>query len=329
MKIAILANKERQDQIFNEGHFRQLKAFGELSVNEGIEGPTAEEAASLITGADIAVTSWNCPAMTEDILREAPGLGLVVHGAGSVKGLVTDDLWARGIRVTSAASALGKGVAETALGMTLASLKNIYNLSTLTSMGGWNSQNHTVRDIYGLKIGVIGAGHAGRHYIKLMQNFEVEILLYDPTVDDAGCLAMGVKKASLLHLMSVCDVVSIHAPSLPVTRHMINAENLSGMKDGAVLINTARGTLINEDDLINELRKGRISACIDVTDPEPPSELNELRLLPNVILTPHIAGAVTNGRKRIGALVVEEIGRFIEHGGIDFEVLPGQLGRLA
>jgi len=329
MKIVILANKERQEQVFMEEHYQRLGKLGELEVNELAEGPTAEEAAFLIKNAEIAITSWNCPSLTEDILREAPGLELVVHAAGSVKGIVSEDLWKREIRVTSAAAALGRGVAETALGLTVTALKNIFNLNRLTSMGGWNSQNHTVKDIYDLKIGVIGAGHAGRNYIRLMKNFEVEVLLYDPTVDEEGCRALGVRKSTLANLMSESDVVSVHAPSLPVTRHMINSGNLSKMKDGAVLINTARGTVINEMDLIEELRKGRISACIDVTDPEPPAELNELRLMPNVILTPHIAGAVTNGRKRIGALALAEIESYIRDGSLEYEVLHDQLGRLA
>ncbi len=329
MKIVILANMERQQQIFKEEHYDQLRKFGELVINGSQKGPSAQEAAILIKDADIAVTSWDCPLLTNDIIGEAPGLKLVVHAAGSVKGIVTEELWDRGIRVVSAAAALGRGVAETAVGLTIASLKNIFNLNRLTSMGGWNNQNYTVRDIYDLKIGVIGAGHAGRHYIKLMKNFEVDILLYDPTMDENDCDRLGVDKASLSAIMSECDVVSIHAPSLPVTRHMINSENLSKMKDGAVLINTARGTLINEDDLIRELRRGRITACLDVTDPEPPSELNELRLIPNAILTPHIAGAVTNGRKRIGALALSEIRSYLENAGLEYEVLRSQLGRLA
>jgi phosphoglycerate dehydrogenase-like enzyme len=162
-----------------------------------------------------------------------------------------------------------------------------------------------------------------------MRNFEVEILLYDPTLDEEACKELGARKCTLASLMAESDVVSVHAPSLPVTRHMINAENLSRMKDGAVLINTARGTLINEYDLIEELRKGRISACIDVTDPEPPAELNELRLIPNVILTPHIAGAVTNGRKRIGALAVAELESFMKNENLENEVFLHQMGRLA
>lgn len=329
MKIALLANTERQEQVFTKGHIDTLGEMGELLINELTAGPDEAEAAKIIKDADIAITSWDCPALTENVLTSAPNLKLIVHAAGSVKGIVTDKMWEQGIRISSGAAALGRGVAETALGLSITALKNIYNLNKLTSMGGWNSQNHTVTDIYNVTFGIIGAGYAGRHFIKLLHSFEVDIVLYDPTMSEKECTELGVKKVNLMEMMKVSDVVSLHAPSLPVTKNMINSLTLSAMKDGAVLINTARGTLVNESDLIAELRKGRITACIDVTSPEPPAELSELRLMPNVILTPHIAGAVTNGRKRIGKLVIDEISSFLKDSTLEYEVLRSQLSKLA
>lgn len=140
---------------------------------------------------------------------------------------------------------------------------------------------------------------------------------------------LGVKKVELSDLMKNSDVVSVHAPSIPTTHHLINAKNLATMKNRAILINTARGTIIDETALINELKLGRISACIDVTDPEPPSDFNELRSLPNVILTPHIAGSVNNGKKRIGDLIVSELESYIKDGTLNCEVRPENLSILA
>ena len=121
---------------------------------------------------------------------------------------------------------------------------------------------------------------------------------------------LGATKVELNELMSESDVVTVHAPSIPATDNMINKDNLKLLKDGAILINTSRGSVINEADLIAELIKGRIFACIDVTNPEPPLTNNELRYLDNVILTPHIAGTVSNGLKRIALHVCEELERF-------------------
>lgn len=329
MKIAVLANAQRQSQVFKKEHIEGLKKFGDLILNEKKEGPDEAEAADLIRGADIAVTSWNCPKLTADILKNAPDLKLLLHAAGSVKGIVSDDLWTMGVRVSGSAAALGKGVAETALGFTISSLKNFWNLANVTRYGGWNDQNDTVREIYDVTVGVIGAGYAGRHYIKLLLNFDVDILLYDPTLSDNECAKIGVRKVNLDELMAKSDVVSVHAPSIPSTYHMINSSNLRLMKDRAVLINTARGSIIDEDALIEKLRSGRISACIDVTDPEPPYETSELRSLPNVILTPHIAGSVNNGKKRIGDLIVSELESYFSDGTLAFEIKPEKLSTLA
>lgn len=329
MKISVLANTDRQSQVFKKEHIDTLKKFGDVVFNEKREGPGESDAADLIRGADIAVTSWDCPKLTADILKNTPELKLLLHAAGSVKGIVSDELWSMGVRVSGAAAALGKGVAETALGFTISSLKNIWNLANVTRWGGWNAQNHTVREIYDVTVGVIGAGFAGRHYIKLLLNFDVDILLYDPTLSEAECAKIGVRKVNLEKLMALSDVVSIHAPSIPSTYHMINSSNLRLMKDRAILINTARGSIINENDLIEELKKGRISACIDVTDPEPPFEMNELRELPNVILTPHIAGSVNNGKKRIGDLIISELESYLSDGILIYEIKPEQLSVLA
>ena len=329
MKIAVLANTDRQAQVFKTVHIEKLKRFGEVILNNNFEGPDKDTAAVLLKDADIAITSWNCPKLTASVLDSAPNLRLVLHAAGSVKGIVSDDMWERGIRISNAAAALGKGVAETALGFTISSLKNFWNLSNVTRFGGWNGHNDTVREIYDVIIGVIGAGYAGKHFIKLLQHFDVDVLLYDPTLDEQQCQAMGAKKTELDSLMMNSDVISIHAPSIPKTRHLINAVNLSLMKDRAVLINTARGTIIDEAALISELKLGRISACIDVTDPEPPSEFNELRDLPNVILTPHIAGSVSNGKKRIGDLIIEELTTFLADGSLQYEIKPEKLSILA
>ena len=123
---------------------------------------------------------------------------------------------------------------------------------------------------------------------------------------------MGVYKVELDDLMRHSDIVSLHAPSLPSTYHMIDAAKLALMKDGATLINTARGALIDEDALLDVLKTGRIDAIIDVTDPEIPGPESAFYDLPNVFLTPHIAGAVGLERTRLGEMAADEAQRFIK-----------------
>lgn len=327
--IVFLLNAKLRNSIFKQEDIDALSQIGNIVFNMDEQGPDADKVKELIRDANIAITSWGCPRLDRDILQQAPGLELIVHAAGSVKGIVSDEVWRRKIRVSSCAYPLGIGVAETALGFTITALKNMWDLARNTREGKWDEGREKVREVYGVTIGVIGAGRAGRHYIKLMKNFDVDILLYDPTVDEQQAQEMGVQKVELEELLKRSDVVSIHAPSIPETYHMINRETLMLMKDDAIIINTARGSLIDEEALVEELRKGRLFACIDVTDPEPPDKGHPFRSLPNVILTPHIAGAVNNGLYRIGKYVVEEILAYVKGEKMDGEVFENKLSILA
>lgn len=329
MKIAVLPPPSGQKRLFSESGWNRLSALGDVVRNEQEGRIDLYETRNLLSGADVIVTSWGSPALTGELLEAAPQARLVVHAAGTIKKIATPELWERGIRVSSGNDALAVGVAETALGLMIASLKNMWQLVGYTREGKWSQGRDRVRELYEIKVGVVGAGRAGRHLLRLLRQFSVQTYVYDPMVDAREIAAMGAVKAELDTLLSICDVVSLHAPSLPATYRMIDAPRLAGMKDDAILINTARGSLIDEAALVAELAKGRLFACLDVTDPEPPAPDHPLRSLPNCVLTPHIAGAVGNGVRRLGEYVVEEIGRWQAGEPLQGEVRQSQLAVLA
>jgi phosphoglycerate dehydrogenase-like enzyme len=329
LKISLLAQKPLADSLFDSECMEKLLQLGEVTQNEDLKAPNKERVKELIKEADIAITSWGTPSLDKDILDTAPNLKLIIHAAGSVKPIMSDQIFPRGIRVVSCAHAIGIGVAETALGLTIISVKNVKELDTDIHNGEWAKNKMKTKEMYGINIGVVGAGWVGRHFIKLLKNFHVNILLYDPFVSEEQAKELGVKKVELDELMRSSEVVSLHAPSLPATNKMINRSNLKLMKDGATLINTARGSLIDEEALYEECKTGRIKACLDVTDPEPPAVDHPFRTLPNIIMTPHIAGAVTNGRFRIGLYTVQAIESFINREPILGEVKEEQLATIA
>lgn len=326
MKIALTCDRELLDTLFTKKSIEALKKLGEVSINEG--KPTIENIKKVIKDADIAITSWGNPSMSAEILDECPNLKLVLHAAGSVKPIVSDELWKRGIRVCASTKPLGMGVAETTLGFTISACKNFYMLNDDIHNGGYNSKD--VKELYEITVGVVSAGFVGRHFIKLLKNFDVDVLLYDPFVSDEAAEKMGCRKAELDQLLCKSDVVSLHAPSIPETYHMINADTLKLMKKDAILINTSRGSVVDEAALYEHMAAGNLKyACLDVYDPEPILPENPLRTLKNVIMTPHIAGLAANGKLRIGAHAVEEISKFINSEAMDCEVKEEMLSKMA
>lgn len=329
MKIAVLMDAPLRATLISEKTMARLAAWGEVAVNEtGKAG--RETVRAVLKDADIAITSWGVPQLDKDLLDSAPNLRLVAHAAGSVKGIVSDELYARGIRVISSARILSYGVSETALGLTICACKNVFGFNEGIHSGGWVEDYSVITELYDITVGVVGCGFAGSHYIELLQAFGVNVLAYDPLMDEAAIAKMGAKKVELDTLLRASDVVSLHAPALDSTYHMIDAAALSSMKDKAILINTARGSLVDEAALAGALRSGKLKyACIDVTDPEPPAADCPLRGIPNCIMTPHLAGLANNGKLKIGAHVADEIGRFLADEPLVSEITQAMLATIA
>jgi phosphoglycerate dehydrogenase-like enzyme len=179
------------------------------------------------------------------------------------------------------------------------------------------------------RIGLIGGSHVGRAVVERLRPFRLEVVLADPYLDDPAATELGVRLVDLDELLATSDVVSIHAPALPETRHLLGAAELARMPDGATLINTARGSLVDHDALAAELRAGRLHAVLDVTEPEPLPGDHELLRLPNAFVTPHLAGSQGTELNRMAELVLEEIRRFAAGEPPLHPVTGADLGRIA
>ena len=278
--------------------------------------------------AHAVVTGWDSPRIDAGMLEKASKLQAIIHSAGSIRPFIPPSTWESGIRIATANDALGRGVAETTIGLILAGLKGFFPCAELTRSQKWQSSipksgYGRVRELYDVTVGIVGASRTGRHVLRLLNEFEAEVVLADPTIDQAEAAALGAKLVSLEELMEISDVISLHAPALPQLRHMLGERHFRAMKDDAIFINTARGMLVDEDALIAELKTGRITAILDVTYPEPPQTDSPLRTLSNVVLLPHIAGAITTGCKRQGKSTVDQHIQLISgdamHGEISLE----------
>lgn len=326
--IAITIGHAHYARIMSDAAWRALDSFADVLHHPG-DAP-ADKAAliALLPPADACITSWDVAPLDADVLAAAPKLRAMAHAAGSVKRFVSDAVWARGIQVTSAAPALARDVAETTLGLIIVGAKRILPLGQHVREGGWReSTAWPSRELASSVIGLVGASNVGRHVIDLLRPFRTTVLLYDPFVTAEEAARLGVTKVELPELARRADIVSLHAPAVPATHHMLSRELLQKMKDDAVLINTARGALIDEPALLDELSKGRFFAFLDVTDPEPPAADSPLRSLPNVVVTPHLAGCITDC-SRMGEMAVEELRRFFAGEPPLCRITPDQFGRI-
>lgn len=290
-------------------------------------------AADLLGRTEILVTGWGCPHIDQVVLDAAPRLRMIAHAAGSVKALLSPTVFERGIVVVTAADANALPVAEFTLAAILFANKRVLEFSSTYRRERRSRRLYetALPDVGNFKktIGIIGASRIGRRVIELLKPFDFRVLLHDPFIDAAGALSLGVEGVELDHLLAQSDVVSLHAPELAETRHMLDARRLGMLKNGAIFINTARGALVEQAALERELKSGRISAVLDVTDPDVLPEYSPLYKFPNVLLTPHIAGALGSERQRFGQLVVNEIERFIRGEPLRHAVDPANFARQA
>jgi phosphoglycerate dehydrogenase-like enzyme len=309
-KVVITIGQMYYERLINTRAMADLSEFAEVIHHNNQLPAQKTDLLQLLANADACITSWEVAQLDEDVIKAAPKLKALVHMGGSVKKIVSNALWDKGIKVFSARPALAKDVAETTLGLMIIGMKNIWPLAHLVRAGGWRKSRYwPSRELHCNKVGIIGASEVGRHVITLLNPFNAIILLYDPYVSEAEANKLGVRKVSLEEIARESDIISLHAPFLPATEKMINAELLKMMKDDCILINTARGALIDEPAMVVELQKGRLFAFLDVTNPEPPALDSPLRSLENVVLMPHLAGCITDC-SHLSILAVEELRRF-------------------
>jgi phosphoglycerate dehydrogenase-like enzyme len=281
---------------------------------------------------EVLLTSWGSPQLTAQHLDRLPRLQAVFHCAGGVRPLVTEDFWDRGIVITSAADANAMPVAEfTFSSIVLAGKRAQYFARTAGDSAGQASglvDRASLGNHHGA-IGIIGFSRIGRRVVHMLAQLTgTTVLVSDPYARRADVEALGAKLVPLEELLPKVRVLSIHAPELPETRHMIGARELAALPTGATVVNTARGSLIDHDALLAECRAGRLDAVLDVTDPEPLPPDSPLLSLPNVSITPHIAGSLGAESGLLVDSALDELENYTSGRPLRFRLLPEERGRM-
>lgn len=246
----------------------------------------------------------------------AAGKKLVVVGRAGA-GLDNVDVAAAtqaGVLITSTPDQNAISVAELAIGLMLSLARMIPAANLDTRAGNWNRQQFLGTEVYGKTIGIIGAGRTGFLTARRAQAFGMKILAYDPFISRDNILLseLNAELVSLEDLLARADVVSCHLPATSQTTGLLNASCFRRMKPTATFINTSRGEVIVEDDLLDALRSGRIAgAALDVRTVEPP-HAGELERLPNLILTPHVAAFTREAQDRVTRSICEDVARVLD-----------------
>ncbi len=245
--------------------------------------------------------------MTDAAMAAAPGLRIIAkHGVG----YDTIDVAAaasRNIPVTIAAGANAISVAEQAFALMLGVARRVAHLDARMRDGHWDKPHFLGTELYGKTLGIVGFGAIGRHLAGIGRGFGMKIVKYDPIDMEPSDLGEAVA-ANAEDLFARSDIVSLNCPLTPATRNMIGAPQLAAMKKGAILINTARGGLVDLGALAIALRDGAIGgAGLDTFPFEPPELDAELRSLPNVVFSPHIGASTVEAGERVGMLAMTQV----------------------
>ncbi|MBQ4505836.1 MAG: phosphoglycerate dehydrogenase [Firmicutes bacterium] len=266
------------------GEARQMltDAGFELRCNESGVRPDAEELKELLSGAFAAVAGTE--QYTADVIGSAKDLKALIRFGVGTDNLDLDALRRQGVSVGTTANF--NSVAEFTLTLMLGLIKNLPRLNAAARNGHWT--RFPMRELGGKTVGLVGFGRIGRRVNELLAGFGADVIVYDPFVDGETVRSLGAEPASLEELLEKSDIVSLHLPYTPEVRYLIDAEAIARMKDGAYLINTARGGLLDEKALYDALVSGKLSgAALDVYETEPVSADDPLLGLENAVFTPH------------------------------------------
>lgn len=312
MKIYITVNKcedPENETFFTPKAMAALEAVGQVTRNPYTTQLTPQQLQEAVADTDVLLTGWGTHFLGADILNHAKNLKLIAHSGGSVGTLVDTYTAKRGIPVISGNNIFAKSVAEACIGYILASTRKLEANMALMRNNGWKSGLYRNSGLLYKRVGLVGYGAITGFLIEMLKPFETEILLYSSHLSPEETQKLGCHKASLEEIFTECDIISLHASMIEKNRKMISKTLLQMIKPGALFLNTARGGLVDEEALTEELGTGRFYAALDVYAQEPLAPQSPLRSLPNALLMPHMGGPTIELRELVVVRLAEDIAR--------------------
>jgi phosphoglycerate dehydrogenase-like enzyme len=328
-KGIFLLNEKAYQEIYGPDERHDIAQLVELYAPPQTQ-ETIRRDPTILREADFIFSGWGMPTMDATFLDNTPNLKAVFYGAGSIKSFVTDAFWAKDIPITSSYAANAEPVIEFTLAQILFSLKRGWYFVQRIKKEGQYPPREEVPGAYGSTVGIISLGMIGRGVCRRLQSFDLKVIAYAPFISPELAAELQVELVSLDEVFRRADVVSLHTPWLKETEGMITGAHFAAMKENATFINTARGAIVRENEMIDVLKKRPdLWALLDVTYPEPPVPGSPLYTLPNVILTPHLAGSRDTECRRMGRIVVDELRRYLNNEPLHWAITREQAAKMA
>lgn len=316
MKALVAIKQDKTfDTFFTKENIELAETLGEiiwLDTTKASENELKEK----IKDCDTFITCWGSPSLTPEILECAPKLKLLTHLGSTVAPVVCDEVYERGIKVISGFDYYSRSTAEGAVAYMLAALRNIpFYTDRLKNKKIWRETDDYTDGVIYKTVGIVGFGGVGRYVTKMLKSFDAQIKVYDiAEISNKEKECYGITQCGIEEIFSTCDIISLHLPYNDSTYHIVDDTLLSKIKKGALLVNTARGAVMDEAALIKHLENGDFGAALDVYEKEPIDMDSPLLSLPNVLMLPHQAGPTVNLRAVITRKLVEESAAFIDKG---------------
>lgn len=311
----------------------RLETLGDIERAKGDRQAVTQQAPDLLRAAEVVLTGWGTPALQETWLEQAPRLRLICHCAGSVRGIIPASVFPRGIALTHAAPIIADAVAEFCIALELLWLRGIQQIDRgLKTSGDWGAMKRKGLDGHLLAaqtVGLVGSGYVAQRHIRLLRAFGPRLRVADPFLTEERARELGVERASIEQVFGESTVIAVHVPKTPETHHLIGADLLRRIQPGAVLIQTSRSWVMDQEALLQELATGRFFAALDVFDQEPQPAESPFYRFDNVIVTPHIAGGTKESYARQGLAMVDEIARCQRGEPLRYQIEPDRFEQMA
>lgn len=294
--VAFSKDKDLVNTIHNQG-------FKKVLINQPQRRFTQDELIEFLAKCDVAIVGLD--KINDEVLSRVPNLKAISKYGVGLDNIDFEACHRHNVKVLHTQGVNKRSVSELALGCMLSLSRRIYVTSNELKVGDWNKQGGM--QVTGKKVGIIGVGHIGKDIIELLKPFGCEILVNDIIDQQSYYKENGLIEATKEEIFKNADIISIHTPLTEELKYFINKDSLSLMKKRAIVINTARGGLINQDDLKWALENNIIAgAAIDAYEVEPPTD-SDLISLPNLITTPHIGGNASEAVQAMGLAAIDNI----------------------